>query len=384
MIELDTLLKPISEDNPSGQDLREDASPTSVYYTIKDERIQASNQERKKLHGDATACANAHWKYILEHAPKILSAQSKDFEIAAWYTEALLRQYGFKGLTLGFQLLNQFVLRYWEIAFPEKDEEGYEFRLAALASLNGLDSEGTLILPIRQQYLTDSTDQGGPYAFWEYHRALNQPKAKPSVEDILQAAHLTSKAYYAALLSDLEKCIEALKELRSTLDDVCAQEAPPLSGILENLQAFKEHVYFLVADAPFNLDQQESTGTSSNKELATPSSQDKLPVEDSAVMPSRSVKAGGIQSRIQALNQLEEIAEFFSKTEPHSLLPFVIRRAVSWGKLPLPELLKEIIKDNNALSNVCQLTGIENEKSTSNVQASSTSEQALAESARYK
>lgn len=43
------VLAPISEDNPTGIDPREDVSPQSAYYRLKDQRMVARNAERNAI-----------------------------------------------------------------------------------------------------------------------------------------------------------------------------------------------------------------------------------------------------------------------------------------------------------------------------------------------
>ncbi|MDG2882105.1 type VI secretion system protein TssA, partial [Vibrio parahaemolyticus] len=42
-------LAPISQENPTGVDPREDVSPQSAYYRLKDQRMAARNAERNAL-----------------------------------------------------------------------------------------------------------------------------------------------------------------------------------------------------------------------------------------------------------------------------------------------------------------------------------------------
>ncbi len=48
-------------------------------------------------------------------------------------------------------------------------------------------------------------------------------------------------------------------------------------------------------------------------------------------------------NREEAYRQLLLIAEFLARTEPHSPVPYLIRRGVEWGNKPLSELLGELI-----------------------------------------
>jgi len=66
-----------------------------------------------------------------------------------------------------------------------------------------------------------------------------------------------------------------------------------------------------------------------------------------------------IRSREEAYQLLAEIAEFLLRAEPHSPTPYLIKRAVAWGRMPLAEVLQELVRDPNDLRAVYSLLGIE-------------------------
>ena len=71
---------------------------------------------------------------------------------------------------------------------------------------------------------------------------------------------------------------------------------------------------------------------------------------------------GPIGSRAEAFERLREAADFLLRTEPHSPVPYLVMRAVSWEHLPLPELLAELLqKQKNDLAAVYALLGLQQE-----------------------
>ena len=72
IIQLESLLQPISEDNPVGEDIRDNSSPTSPYYSIKDARNAARAAERNNMFDGDSSEADDQWRKILELAPDIL------------------------------------------------------------------------------------------------------------------------------------------------------------------------------------------------------------------------------------------------------------------------------------------------------------------------
>src|SRR5437763_17071513 len=93
--DLAALLAPISEETPAGTDLRTDYSPDSIYYRLRDARAEARAAERAIEGGElADGGLPPQWRTINELGYEAIATRSKDLEIAAWLTEALLRRHG--------------------------------------------------------------------------------------------------------------------------------------------------------------------------------------------------------------------------------------------------------------------------------------------------
>ncbi len=66
-----------------------------------------------------------------------------------------------------------------------------------------------------------------------------------------------------------------------------------------------------------------------------------------------------METREEAFQSLLQIAAFFKRTEPHSPVSYALEQAVRWGKLPLPELLNELIADQGSREQLFKLVGIQ-------------------------
>src|SRR5690606_17279834 len=79
------------------------------------------------------------------------ASKSKDFEVAAWMTEALVRLDGLKGLADGASVIAGLCSQYWQHGHPALDgEDGIEGRSAPIGGLSGEGADGTLMAPIRR------------------------------------------------------------------------------------------------------------------------------------------------------------------------------------------------------------------------------------------
>ncbi len=360
IIPLDQLLAPISEENPVGIDIREDTAQNSPYYTIKDARNAARAAERNYMFDSDNSESDIEWRKIIELAPDMLQNQAKDLEIASWYTEALIRRYGYQGLRDGFQLIKGLIELYWNDLYPLPDEDGIETRVACLTGLNGEGAEGVLIAPIRNVYITEGTEPG-PFNYWKYQQVLEVEKiideeAKKekasklgfSHEDVDRAVAESSEAFYVNLLDDLTEAIETYRTLGSMLDEYCGiNDSPPTSNIvniLEDCLGTVKHIgKYKIPEAENDLNSEEGE---SDGDL------------ESGSVVANQVSSGVVKNREDAFKKLLEISEFFRKTEPHSPISYMLERVVKWGDLPLESLIRELIPDSSARDYYGSLTGI--------------------------
>lgn len=359
-IDIDKLLKPISEESPAGSDIREDRSPTSPYQTIKGARNAARAAERNNLFDSNNNEADQHWRTIVELAPDILASHGKDLEIACWYTEALVRMYGFQGLRDGFTLIRGLISQYWDPLFPLPDEDGLETRVACLSGLNGEGSDGVLITPIRSVCITEDIPPG-PFNFWQYQQALEIEKiideearaskaAKNgfSVADVERAVNESDDTFFINLRDNLRDSIDIYRETNQLLDELCGpHDAPPTSNILNTLSECLGIINHL---GQFKLpsENEDKPVTGDNSPTSTGNS-------GSGAKPAA---ANNGLTREQAFQQLINIAEFFRKTEPHSPISYMLEKTVKWGKMPLSELMNELIPDSSSRDHYSSLTGV--------------------------
>src|SRR6476620_8389874 len=127
---LASLLAPIPGDNPSGKDLR---------YDPRYDKVKEARREDLDLPagGLATERKVADWPQVVKLATELLSKETKDLQLAAWLTEALLKRDGAPGLTTGLALLKGLLEQFWETLYPELDEDDPELRTGPLEWVGG-------------------------------------------------------------------------------------------------------------------------------------------------------------------------------------------------------------------------------------------------------
>ena len=67
---------------------------------------------------------------------------------------------------------------------------------------------------------------------------------------------------------------------------------------------------------------------------------------------------GVLQTREDALRELDRIAEYFRRTEPHSPLAYTLEEAVRRGRMSLAELLMEVLPDQQTRNGMLARLGM--------------------------
>ena len=362
VIDLEELLQPISEENPSGESLR--------YAGTYDEIAEARRADKDVPQGDwQHELKTADYRKVIELASDALKNKTKDLQIAAWFSEALTKQYGFAGLRDSLKLAAGFQENFWETLFPEIDEGDMEGRANAI---EWLDRETALA--VKRAPIT----AGEGLSFWDWEESkqfdipenietldsadqerYNQLKAQAEKENRVtgtrwrKAKAQTRRAFCEETVFILDECWEEYENLNRVMEEKFdPNQLPGLNELKKTLDDIKMQVKKLLdekkAEEPDAADEVSGDdGEGAEETYAT----------DGSVMVRAS--KGAINSRQDALKRLTEVSEFFRKTEPHSPVSYLVSRAVKWGNMPLEQWLQDVIKDDNVIHQLRQTLGFE-------------------------
>ncbi|MBU6448964.1 MAG: type VI secretion system protein TssA [Rhodospirillales bacterium] len=358
-LDLEGLLAPISDDVPVGADVREDFSPASLYFKLRDARADARAAERAADANPGEVASPEGWRQVRNLSVEILSKQAKDLEAAAWLTEALVRSDGLAGLAFGASLLGGLAERYWEQLFPLPDEDGMETRVAPVTGLNGEGGDGTLSQPLQKLPLFKDAN-GETVMLFQYQQSAelaaiaDQKRVESRIaagvvpyDAMRGAARAAPPGGYVLLRRDLEAARGAWAAMGEIFDRLAGRDAPPTGRIAETLALVGE---FVARYAP--------------AEAAT------LPPEGEAEATGGAMQAeegGGpgkpkrLANREDALATLSEIAEYFRRTEPQSPLAYTIDEAIRRGRLSWPELIAELVRDDQVRNSILNSLGLKTE-----------------------
>jgi type VI secretion system protein ImpA len=353
VLELDRLAAPISDDAPTGVELR--TADETAYWAVKDTYTKARSIEASLAKGNDPDPDNPlDWQGVLDACTQALAEKTKDLEIAAYLLVAAFRVHGVAGLRDGFCLVRTLVESYWDNLYPPLDVEGTSpdgepitSPATRVTTLGGVNSK-TLVEMLKELPVARS-HHDGDFSFVQYKDALRKRDA--SLDAIRQAAAETDAAYYRPFAADVKACQEEFRQMTAALDARCGKESPASTAMAELLRELNEYVTTLAGD-----------------KLKEPESADGQSEGDGQVAGAAPARGGTfsasdvLKTREEAFNTLRKVAGFFRQTDPHSFLAYALERVIRWGEMPLPKLLEELISGDDSRREVFRLVGIEPDK----------------------
>jgi len=157
-IDIAELLRPFGNGR-AGVDVHVDGDAAPTYWQLRTARAEARAAERWAAADGSldTMTAVDDWRRVKRLAVICLSRQTKDFQIAAWLTEALVRLDGLIGLAAGADLMSGLLAQYWDDGFPREDDgapdgQGLSRRAAPFEVMVGAryfyGGDGTILQPL--------------------------------------------------------------------------------------------------------------------------------------------------------------------------------------------------------------------------------------------
>ena len=321
---MEDLLAPIPGDNPSGTELR--------YEPLYDQIKEARRDETDLPPQDGSAPKRADWPTVVKLAEGALREQTKDLQISAWLTEALLHRDGFGGLAEGLKLTKALLDTYWDTVFPELDGGDADFRAAPL---NWLGIQ--LTLPIQRVPINSAG-----HDFLEYQDALDTPSKEEAESDAQKQAlrdesslmpedaeagfQTTTKAWFKDLLASINASVAALDSLNECCDarfadsDPTDQVPPSFADTRSTLEAVHRSVSKLLArKLELDPDPVDVSGAASDDSagplgVATPT-------------------AGPPTSKEDACRRVSDAARYLREQDPTDPGPYLMVRGLRWGEL---------------------------------------------------
>jgi type VI secretion system protein ImpA len=333
LIDLNELLAAIPGESPAGEPV-----PFQVREDLEQFRKEIDPADFDE--GDParpTEAKRADWPKIARLGADTLAKSSKDLLVAARTTEALAKQHGFAGLADGFALLRGMVEQCWDRMYPAIEDGDLEVRAGPFNWLGEADRGARFPTAVRGLPLVGS-DNGA--VSWRDWRAAQDGRGDKAAFD--KAILAAPREDCQRTFDDLTRCLTVLNGLSAALN----QKLGPDSPAMTDLRSAVSDCYTLARQVL------QQKGPPPEEAAEAAAGADGTP-GGGKPSPDRAVA-----SRSEAYRRLAEAADLLEKLEPHSPIPYLVRRAVELGSLPFPLLMKALIRDEGVLTEMNRELGI--------------------------
>jgi len=302
----------------------------------------------------AVELKRANWPKVSRLIGDILADSAKDLQLASWLLEAEIQQRGYAAIAPCIALMHGLCETCWDSLHPQSDQGDFDARINIVRWVNEKLLRALSLVP-----LVGDEEHAVSWSDWElahHYERLSSANGElpPEAEDaatlddlhrLLASASLTELRERHAELMAAHSAIEAFEEcLRRQL----AQEAPTLS----KLDAMLTSVH-----APIRAELNRREASAPRLSIDNHAGEDD---EEASNVES------DLNDRDRAYRVLADIAEFLARAEPHSPVPYLLRRAVAWGGMDAAALYRELYAKNNGQISVADLFGDSSSDATTN------------------
>jgi type VI secretion system protein ImpA len=347
------LLEPISEQAPCGQDLR---------YEPEFDRLRELRRE------DDTSLPTGVWQSSIKRAQwpeleklttSLLLERSKDLMLSAWLGEAWLHQDGLEGLPGSLALVAGLCERYPEHLHPQAEDGDQSWRVIPLEWLARRYAE---VLLTRVPLFEPRSNEFDSLCLDAWRRlqlqqvqASDSKTAKTSAENarneqkkLTEQIRATPLSFWLRSQGTLLLSQQHLQRLEVWSDAYLGNQAPGFKALQDVIEALLTLVQEFIAMHP-------RKPTPAPVEIPTVAALSPADVPPVIAAPQVFSEPA---NREEAYRQLLLIAEYLARTEPHSPVPYLIKRGVEWGNKPLSELLGELISADAESRRLWTLLGV--------------------------
>ena len=394
LLDFDALSSPISESEPCGSnfDSGENVALSHAFSELRAltptaRRIEArrfelagmgpEDRQNSLAHSEGKSDgpqADPKWPRIAELSVEILTKHSKDTRAIVSLIESMTRVHGLPGLRdalkVGSLLLDKYQLSLFPL--PDRGEKAH-YCLEFIGNVCESESNNIKSALYQAEFLEDA-----PGLCWFSHISATNLDKRPSKEKetLIQAGEVTLDDFRAALnlvekqtdLTDFdEQLSEALNEAK-TFDALLTTHSKAhvgISRIIEDLGKLQRWYRGLIEDRVAYL---AATASAAAVEAAQIAEAESPTTEESTRNTGAPNGAqAAIVNRQQALSKLLQVATYFRESEPHSPVSYALEQAVRWGKMSLPDLLRDLVTNDSVLTEMYRRMGIQENNGNSNM-----------------
>jgi len=333
----DDVLTPIPGPNPSGENLKYNP----VYDKIKEARRQDDDAPQGEWQRERKI---ADYVQVLKLGGDALATKSKDLQLAAWITEALVNREGFAGLREGLKLIQGLIQNFWDTLYPELEDGESELRASPVEWVGSRLDEVVRRTPLtksgygyfkhKESRAVGYEEQANESQSRMEARAAAIAEGKMSPEEFDKDFEATPREFCVKIVSDLDGNLEQLDELIPICEEKFGDFNPSFSKLRTALEEVRH-----TANGLLSKKADPGTAAAPVAEAAEPEPEAAqwAPQTTSQAAPprpvARKITSAEPVDREDAVSRVIAVAAYLRREDPYSPVSFLLLRGLRWGEL---------------------------------------------------
>ena len=323
VLDVEQLLQPVSAESPCGEDLEYDQVFIEMSRDLEGKPEQQMGDEIIEAQGP-------DWKSVRGKALDLMT-RTKDLRVCVALTRAVLGTDGLVGLGDGMALLRGLIDRHWDGFHPKLDPDDWNDPTMRMNILSALCDQDTVLRNIRESTLVESKALGR-FSLKDIEIATGQIAAPAGGESPDMAAidgafldcDLEALQATAGAVSGSLQQVSAIDAALMANEQVGQTRAPDLSALPKVLKAAKQIL---------------------DEQLARRGVGVAPAAEGQAAPGAPQPIAGEVNTREDVIRVLDKACDYFSRHEPSSPVPLLLRRAKRLVSKDFMDIMQDIAPD---------------------------------------
>jgi len=352
---LEVLLAPLDGEHPTGLPVR----GTMIYRMV--EQARRSDDVTLPMGSWAVDLKRANWPKVSTMIVTVLSGTAKDLQLASWLLEAEIHQRGFAAIAPCITLLHGLCDQWWSALHPQPDHGDYDARINIVQWVNEKLLATLSLIP-----LVSEGEHRASWSQWElayYNERLiavhgtlpEEARDAATLEDLHALLVVIKLDILRGRYAELTDARAAIADFEENLRIHLGYEAPSLGKLDDFLVHVQAPIRGEIArrGEPLEYLSAATTPDDSMSDVAAAAHDG---ADDRYAQTEHDDEA--FTDRERAYRALADVADFLLQIEPHSPVPYLIRRAIEWGSLNAAELYCEVFQKSGGRIDIADLFGI--------------------------
>jgi type VI secretion system protein ImpA len=329
IIDTEELLTAISRDAPCGQDLEYDAD-----FLALERCAQSVGEER--LVGPTESDTEPDWRVVAQLARALLT-RTKDLRVMMFSIKAAIRVGGLDGFASAVSALRALLEQYWDSVHPQLVVDGYDNSVQRINVLRELCDRNGVLAPLRNAPLV-TLPALGRFTFRDIALASGELTAGVSGAGGAPDMASIDAAFANGDPDRLRATIDALRSIARELDSIQSfvnskmgvEHALDLGPLLELAARMLAAVLA------------RAGGRVAAAVQASSPARDGAVASTTAEAAVSGTEPEAIASRSDVVRVLEQVCEYYERSEPSSPVPILLRRAMRLAPMSFVEIVREL------------------------------------------